>query len=223
MEIYLILLAAGNSVRFGGNKLLAQVGGKPMYRHIVDEVARIEDMHAGNASGDPCPGGVGGGGGRGRVFCGKVAVTQYPVIGEDLARAGYEVVYNEHGGDGIASSIRLGIEAATAMAHEGCAGARGFMFAVCDQPALRGETIEGFLQGFLAGHKGIGSLAQGGEMGNPAIFSEKYLPELLALSGDVGGRRVIKAHMDDVYLHEVGDAGELRDIDIAPLTEPCAK
>ena len=34
--IYMIYLAAGLSSRYGSNKLLKTVDGKPMYRHLLD-------------------------------------------------------------------------------------------------------------------------------------------------------------------------------------------
>ena len=53
-----------------------------------------------------------------------------------------------------------------------------------------------------------------GEFGNPAIFSEMYREELMTLEGDVGGKRVLRRHIDDLYLHEVDDGLELVDIDV---------
>ena len=38
MKIALIMLAAGNSRRFGRNKLLYEIEGKPMYRHILEKL-----------------------------------------------------------------------------------------------------------------------------------------------------------------------------------------
>ena len=38
MKIALIMLAAGNSRRFGSNKLLYEIEGKPMYRHILEKL-----------------------------------------------------------------------------------------------------------------------------------------------------------------------------------------
>ena len=42
MRINLILLAAGNSKRFNGNKLLAIYKDKPIYMHIVEKVLGLE-------------------------------------------------------------------------------------------------------------------------------------------------------------------------------------
>ena len=40
MNISLVLLAAGNSRRFEGNKLLSTIDGKPMYLYIADEIEK---------------------------------------------------------------------------------------------------------------------------------------------------------------------------------------
>ena len=41
MNIALIMLAAGNSRRFGSNKLLYEIEGKPMYRHILENLTAV--------------------------------------------------------------------------------------------------------------------------------------------------------------------------------------
>ena len=41
MKLGLIMLAAGNSRRFGSNKLLYTIEGEPMYRHILSELMRV--------------------------------------------------------------------------------------------------------------------------------------------------------------------------------------
>ena len=43
MNISLVLLAAGNSQRFEGNKLLSLIDGKPMYLYIADEIEQCCD------------------------------------------------------------------------------------------------------------------------------------------------------------------------------------
>ena len=43
MKIGLIYLAAGNSRRFGSNKLLYQWNGKPMYLHLLERLMEIAD------------------------------------------------------------------------------------------------------------------------------------------------------------------------------------
>lgn len=42
-KIHVILLAAGNSRRFGNNKLLYPYKGKPMYQHVLEIAAHMDE------------------------------------------------------------------------------------------------------------------------------------------------------------------------------------
>ena len=54
-------------------------------------------------------------------------------------------------------------------------------------------------------------------MGRPGIpvFFEKYYEELMKLSGDVGGKRVVVAHREDVAVMKVEDGREMVDVDFS--------
>lgn len=185
MRLSLVLLAAGSSRRFQGNKLLYPISGKPMYRYIIDQVAGLPDT----------------------LFDRKIIVTQYREIAEDLEGQGYQVIFNRDTELGISHSIHLALDALQDCADAVC-------FAVCDQPYLRGETLLSFLNEWQQSKKGIGCLTHQGEFGNPAVFSIRYREDLMELTGDVGGRRVIRKHLNDLCLYEVEDGKELVDIDI---------
>ena len=43
--IHIIYMAAGNSRRFGSNKLFYELDGKPMYRHLLDNLIEIKDRY----------------------------------------------------------------------------------------------------------------------------------------------------------------------------------
>lgn len=43
--IHIIYMAAGNSRRFGSNKLFYELEGKPMYRHLLDRLIEIKDRY----------------------------------------------------------------------------------------------------------------------------------------------------------------------------------
>lgn len=184
METTLILLAAGNSHRFGANKLLFQISGKPMYQHLADELEDLPES----------------------LFNQKVIVTQYPEIMKDMKRRGYLVVENNQSELGISHSIRLGIQASGLQAD-------AFCFAVCDQPYLKGKTVETLVNSWKESGRGIGCLIFGENTGNPVIFHNKYREELLNLQGDTGGKRVLKRHPEDVYYYQVSHGDELEDVD----------
>jgi molybdenum cofactor cytidylyltransferase len=56
-------------------------------------------------------------------------------------------------------------------------------------------------------------LSYQGKLGNPVIFDKIYEQELLELTGDVGGKKVVRRHLEDVLLVEAKDSIELADID----------
>ena len=45
MRVTILYLAAGNSRRFGENKLLYPLDGKAVYRHLLDRLAQIARRH----------------------------------------------------------------------------------------------------------------------------------------------------------------------------------
>ena len=192
----MILLAAGCSRRFGSNKLLYEIEGKPMYlraleqlqkaqRELVREFSHMEDS------------------------CRLAVVTQYEEIRRTAEKKKIEVVMNPQPEDGIASSLKLGLERFSE--SDGC------LFAVADQPWLTGETIAGLVRLFLRSGKGLACAAEKGVPGNPCIFSRKYYPALLELSGDRGGKRVLRQHPEDVAFLEITDRRELMDMDFPTM------
>jgi molybdenum cofactor cytidylyltransferase len=181
----LILLAAGDSLRFNGNKLLHEINGKPMYRYIIEEI-------------DLLPKGL---------FSRKLIVTQYHEIIDRMKDSGYEIIVNRDSRLGISHSIHLALKN---LENENT----DFLFAVCDQPYLKASTIEALVKGFYESKKGLACLSFRGEPGNPAIFAGCYRRELMELTGDKGGKKIIRAHPRDVFLLEAESAAELKDIDI---------
>lgn len=85
MKINLILLAAGNSNRFQGNKLLTEVNHKPMYMNVIEKVLKL-------------------------TFNKIILVTQYEEIKAVLSKHNIEVVMNYNSELGISHSIKLGIQ-----------------------------------------------------------------------------------------------------------------
>lgn len=84
MKISLVLLAAGNSKRFGGNKLLASFQGKPMITHLFDTVNKLSVDQI-------------------------IVITQANEVRNIAQSYGFEVYINQHSKMGISSSIQLGL------------------------------------------------------------------------------------------------------------------
>ena len=178
-RIAVILEAAGNSSRFGSNKLLhIMEDGRPMSASIL-EAARSVDAYR------------------------KILVTQYDEVA--AMAPDFKVVMNDRPDLGISRSMQLGLKAA--------GDADAYMFCVCDQPGITKATLERLIEAYKKGTAGIVSLAWQGRMCNPKIFSSRYREELMALSGDTGGRQIIASHADDILLVEAACEEEVRDID----------
>ena len=178
-EIAVILEAAGNSSRFGSNKLLHIMDdGRPMAASIL-EAARSVNAYK------------------------KILVTQYDEVA--AMAPDFKVVMNDRPDLGISRSMQLGLKAA--------GDADAYMFCVCDQPGITKATLERLIEAYKKGTAGIVSLAWQGRMCNPKIFSSRYREELMALSGDTGGRQIIASHSDDILLVEAESEDEVRDID----------
>ena len=185
----LILLAAGDSTRYGNeNKLLAQIDGKAMFQHSIDTLLTVKKempAHIGNI----------------------IVVSKYSEI-EDYVKDKPEVTYkvNHHSEMGISRSIQIGLTE--------CTKNHNTLFFVCDQPNMEPETICRLIMEFEKSQKKAGILLdENKQMGNPCIFAPDLREKLEQLQGDTGGKKVIKglSHEDCCFV-EVS-ATQLIDVD----------
>lgn len=181
-QIGIVLLAAGEGKRFGGNKLEAVVNGKSMYIHAMELIQKEKEFQI------------------------SVVVTGNENIASAARDRNMKVIWNEHPKLGISHSIQLGIEALLRVKPE----LEAILFMVCDQPWMKYDTLHDLIMRFDGG---IMAVSYEGKAGNPVMFSKKYFHELLELSGDVGGRQVMKRHHEEVYYLEVFNKKELEDVD----------
>ena len=190
MKTAWIYMASGFGSRFGENKLMAELGGKPLYRHGMDcllQAGRMLEHEDG-------------------WQVNLIVVSQYREILETAAGLGAEAVYNGGAEEGIASSLRLGTLAAPEDTDF-------FVYCVADQPGLEAASLTGFLRSFVRCGKGMGCVCAQGRRGNPAAFQSRYRPALETLTGDRGGSRLMKSYPEDVWQYEVEEK-ELRDVDL---------
>lgn len=134
-----------------------------------------------------------------------ILVTKYKEIKKALMDYPIKVIMNNNWELGISNSIKLGINTDLE--------ADAYMFMVCDQPFISLETIEALMDKFIKSNKGMACVEYEGSLGNPTIFSGKYIKELLSLKGDVGGKSIMKKHLEDLEKVEINCEKELMDID----------
>lgn len=195
IRISAILLAAGNSTRFGSeNKLLWHYGQKPMYQYAMELFSnwkKEEDQED--------------------EICVKdlICVSQYDTLLKAAVQNRMKPVKNKKSDLGISYSIQLGIEA--------CKETDAFLFFVCDQPNLKVETLKKMSRRAVdLSKKGLIWIVCAGKEGqprNPAIFSAFFKKELQNLSGDIGGKQLIRKYHQYVWVCEAAEEQELIDFD----------
>lgn len=184
MKISIVVLASGNSRRFNGNKLLQKINQKPMYLHTVE---KLIDLKKTNKN-------------IGEILF----VTKYDEIIKSLEKKDIKIIKNKDSDLGISQSIKLGVSSSSNNIY---------MFIVCDQPYIKKETINSFINKFIKSKKNLGCVSSDSILLNPTIFKSKYKKELLGLKGDKGGKKIILNNLDDLFVFEVSDKKELMDID----------
>ncbi|MGM9648709.1 MAG: NTP transferase domain-containing protein [Butyricicoccaceae bacterium] len=187
-----VLLASGFGRRFGSNKLLYEVNGKPMYLYALQMLQTVSERKIG--------------GHTVRV----IVVSQYAEIEERAKRMGMQAVHNPDAAEGIAASVRYGVQAA--------GDEEWIAFFTADQPNLRADTVARFLDAAVSQEKPMASVTSQGTPGNPTVFHCSRREELMKLSGDVGGRSIMKRHPDAVFWFEISEA-ERCDFDVPPCSD----
>jgi molybdenum cofactor cytidylyltransferase len=124
----------------------------------------------------------------------------------DLAKKrGIDFVLNSHPEKGQSESIKLGIINSPEAA--------GYAFFTGDQPLMDIETIMFLMNRFNETKDSIIVPQYMEKKGTPVIFPKKLINELLELEGDVGGRKIINKHLEEVKYIEIKREYMLWDID----------
>jgi CTP:molybdopterin cytidylyltransferase MocA/SAM-dependent methyltransferase len=160
-----LVLAAGVGSRFGGGKLLATIGGRPVLQHVLDAMAasRIDDVVV-------------------------VLGADAPAIERAIDWRGERRVVNPMPGDGLSSSLRCGFDAIPASTHAA-------LIALGDQPLVAPDVIRGLLEAPAPMDRPIVVPAYPDDRGrNPVLVRQKAFDLVTATSGDRGLGPVIAAH-----------------------------
>ena len=178
IRVHFAVLAAGRSLRYGTeDKLMEKTGGRELLFLLLDKIRKIQADWKG---------------------CTAVVLSRERNVRLD----GPEIcVMNRDPEKGISFSIQLALD--SIQQQPKWQERDAVCFCVCDQPFLKRTTLEAMLEGFLKSGKGIGCIDRNGPK-NPCVFQERYFPELRGLTGDTGGKAVLKQHMDDLFRMEAG-------------------
>ena len=170
-HIGVVVLAAGASSRLGEPKQLAPFRGKPLLQHVLDQARRLP-------------------------FAASVLVLGASAdrIRKAIDFGGFFVAFNENWEEGIAGSIRKGLDDSLTIRPE----LEHVLFLLSDQPLVSGELLLDLAAAHLQKGKKITACRYGDTVGVPSIFSKSLLPELLLLEGDRGAGSLIKQYPDDL-------------------------
>lgn len=165
----IVILAAGSSSRLGRPKQSLHYQGKSLLQHTVDTaIASQAD---------------------------KVVVVlgaYNDPLQQELQNEKIVFVVNRKWQEGIASSIRCGLEALLKEA----ALVEGAVFMACDQPFVSTELINQLLVKYLETGKSIVASHYEDIFGIPAFFNRNLFRQLLTLQGDVGARKIMMQYME---------------------------
>lgn len=179
-----IVLAAGRSSRMGPqHKLLLPLGGRPLVAYAV---AAACASHAAQVV----------------VVLGHAAAQ----VGAALPVGRHQVAVNRAYADGMASSLHVGVRTLAPKTT-------GAVILLADQPLVTAALIDRLLAAARALPDAILATSYAGQRGNPVYFPRALFAELLAVTGDEGGRTVIARHRDLMQLVSAAHAEAALDVD----------
>ena len=184
-RIAAILLAAGRSTRMGGpNKLLAEIGGRPLVRITAEQALAS----------------------RARPV---IVVTGHQRDKVEAALKGLDVrtVHNPNFAEGLSTSVKTGLAAVPETAD-------GAIVCLADMPQVTAPLIDKLVGAFDPERGALVVIPTiDGKRGNPVVWARRFFPELMGLDGDVGARHLIGRYPEAVAEVALTDTAALVDVD----------
>ena len=184
-RIAAIVLAAGRSTRMGGpNKLLAELGGRPLVRIAVEQALASRAQPV-------------------------VVVTGHQRAEVEAALKGLQVTFahNPDYAQGLSTSLKAGIAALPAVAD-------GAIVCLGDMPQVDAALIDRLVAAFdpeKGAFVVVPTIA--GKRGNPVVWSRRFFADLSRIDGDVGARHLIGSYPEAVVEVPVTGRAAFVDVD----------
>ena len=167
----IIILAAGASTRLGRSKQTVPYKDSTLLKHTI-KVALDAAL--------------------GPVIV-VIGVNEKEVTA-DIEQEVITIVLNKHYQEGIASSIKTGIDEILKH-HSDC---ENIILMVCDQPHVNKDLLQSLVEISHGHNKPIAASAYKDTIGVPALFHKSFFPDLLSLQGDEGGKKVLLKYRSSV-------------------------
>lgn len=163
-KIGVVILAAGSSSRLGYPKQLVEFKGKLMLQQIIELAGFFE-------------------------FETKVLIlgANAEEITEKIEPGAFEILFNENWQEGMASSIRAGLERSLEKEKD----LEHLLILLSDQPFVSKERVEALIEEQVTGNSEATFSEYDGDVGVPAIFSSSVFSYLKELKGDHGAKKLI--------------------------------
>jgi molybdenum cofactor cytidylyltransferase len=115
-------------------------------------------------------------------------------VRRELSELSLEVIENPDWEEGLAGSIRVGIEAVQAGRPEFDAA----ILATVDQPWIHAALLDRLIEVFAGGEREIVACTYAETVGAPALFARRHFADLTRLSGDRGAKSLLRAREAEV-------------------------
>ena len=180
-----VVLAAGRSMRMGAvNKMLAEIGGKPLVRIAAEQAIASHAKPVIVVTGHE----------REKV---EAALNGLPV----------RLVHNPDFAEGLGTSLKAGIAAVPEEADAAivCLG---------DMPQVDAALINRLIAAFDPERGALVVVPSiDGRRGNPVVWSRRFFHDLMSIQGDVGARYLIGSYAEAVIEVPVAGEAALTDVD----------
>ena len=194
-KIAAVILAAGTASRFRAaagddvaTKLVAELNGKPLIRHVVEAVMQSRAAPI-------------------------IVVTGHAEMEVRAALKGLGLIYvrNDDYQTGIASSVKCGI----ASVPDECDGA---FVLLGDMPKVSGTLLNELMQAFdeHSSVRAVVPL-HNNQRGNPALISRALFGDVKSLQGDIGAKALLKAAGEGVLEVPITSDAVTFDVDTPDL------
>jgi molybdenum cofactor cytidylyltransferase len=189
-----IVLAAGTSRRMGqaGNKLLLPLHNRPVLAHVLQAVLDSQARPL-------------------LLVLGHQAQEVRAQLQPALTEHALDIVVNADYARGQSTSMQAGLRAL--LSNHAGQDLTGVIFLLGDQPMVTAALIDRLIG--LREHTGqlIALPRYRGQRGNPVVFSLELAPQLLQISGDEGGRSLIKRYASALATLDVDEEELNLDVD----------
>lgn len=192
MTVAALILAAGGSSRLGRSKQMEPWGNTTLLGHVVDQARRypVDEIWV-------------------------VIGAESDTILETVDLSGCGVVENPEWQEGIASSLRVGLDALIQASRVEAA-----LIVIGDQPNIDPRVVQEVVSRGEHSQRPVVIPKYRYTWGNPVLVSRSLWPRLMSLEGDEGAQRLLKAHpewVDEVWTDQLPPRDVDTDADLDEL------